>query len=60
MASKTFVVERNNGSAVEKVEVQAERGEQETGSTRVTFFSGTDSVASFINISAWYVKPAAK
>lgn len=55
---KTFIVERSTGSGVEKIEVQAERAEQDTGSSRITFFTGTDAVASFINVQGWYQKPA--
>jgi hypothetical protein len=53
MAAKTFIVERG---PQDKVEVQAERGEQDTGSSRVTFYNGEEAVGSFINIQAWYPK----
>ena len=63
MAAKTFIVERNNaGGETGTVEIKAERGEQEAGSTRVTFYNGSgdkaEAVASFINIQAWYEKPS--
>lgn len=51
-ALKTFVVERSSGT---EVRVQAERGEQDAASTRVTFYIGDTPVASFINVSGWYV-----
>lgn len=52
----TFVVERAVG---DKIEISAERAVQDNGSTRVTFYNGEDAVGSFINIQAWYPKPAA-
>jgi hypothetical protein len=58
-ATKTFLVERLIGSSLEKIEVQATKGEQETGTSRVTFYNGDEAVGSFINIQAWYEKPAA-
>lgn len=51
----TFVVERGSG---EKIEVEAERAEQDAASTRVSFYNGEECVGSFINVQAWYVKPA--
>lgn len=59
MAAKTFIVERSSGNGIEKLEIKAERGEQEQGSSRVTFYSGENAIASFINIQGWYEKPAA-
>lgn len=61
-ALKTFIVSRNNPETgkFEEIEVKAERAETEgSGSTRVTFFTGEDPVASFINLSGWYLKPTA-
>ena len=59
MALKTFVVERGGA---DKVEVKAERAEQDTASTRVTFYNGTGDarteVGSFINVQGWYEKSA--
>lgn len=56
MAQKTFIVERGNGQ--KDKEVKAVRGEQDPGSTRVTFYDEKDqSCGSFINVQGWYEKP---
>lgn len=53
MAAKTFIVERSAGDTVE---VTAERGEQNSNDSRVTFYNGDETVASFINVQAWFEK----
>ena len=52
-ASKTFLVQLNTG---DPIEVQAERADQATDNSRVTFYKGEEAVASFINVQAWYEK----
>lgn len=52
-APKTFIVERSAG---DKVEIKAERAEQDAASTRVTFYTGETAVGSFINVQSWYEK----
>lgn len=56
-AAKTFIIERTgaNGTA-EKIELKAERGDQDPASTRVTFYDGETVIASFINVQGWYPK----
>lgn len=53
MAEKTYIVTPLDG---EPVEVKADRGEQDSNSTRVTFYKGDETVASFINIRSWHEK----
>lgn len=59
MAAKTFVIQQTGTDGkVQDIEVSAERAETEgAGSTRVTFYTGEEPVASFINLIGWYVKP---
>jgi hypothetical protein len=54
-ATKTFVI-TDGGKEIELV---AERAEQSTIDSRVTFYIGEEAVGSFLNISNWYTKPAA-
>ena len=48
---RNFVVVQSDGT---KVNINAERAEQDKASSRVTFYNGEESVASFINIQSWY------
>lgn len=54
-----YVVERASGAAVE---IEADGADQDPASSRVTFFQEAEGkkkqVGSFINVNAWYIKPA--
>lgn len=55
-----FVVERSTG---QPIEIEAERGEQDAASSRVTFYDAAEGgkpVGSFINVQGWYQKPASE